>query len=157
MKKFLAALLALLLIPLTACPNQNQLAALVTIAGNAAASVAAIEGNSALSQKLLTDTAAFSKAVAAWKKGTNAQMAIEAAQLVMDDLNLFPQVGPYVPLITLAMGTIISIIQILNPPAAMAPQMAHSIANPPKTAAQFRLQWNQITVAHGLPSQLLVQ
>jgi len=146
-KKIIASITAFVLaLTLTACPSQNTLAALVTVVGNAAASVASIEGNSPLSQKLSTDTAALSKAVAQWKPGTNAQMAIEAAQLVEDDLNLFPQVSPYAPLISLALSTVISIIQILNP--SPSPQITHTVSSAPKTAAEFKARWNTIALSN---------
>jgi hypothetical protein len=133
----------------TGCVPQNTLAALVTTLGNSAASIASLEGNSALATKLQADTAAAASAVANWKSGTPAQIAIEAIQLVEDDLNLFPIGGQYEPLIVLALGTALSIIQLLNPNAVSAhlePQNGRRVqlAQAPKTAKAYAQQWNAI-------------
>ena len=133
----------------TGCVPQNTLAALVTTLGNSAASIASLEGNSTLATKLQADTAAASSAIANWKSGSPAQTAIEAIQLVEDDLDLFPIGGQYEPLIVLALGTATSIIQLLNPNAVGArPQTASGrhvqLAQAPKTSAQYKAQWNAI-------------
>jgi hypothetical protein len=99
---------------------QSNLAALASTLGNAGASIAAIEGNTALATKIQTDTVAAVAAITSWKSGTNAQMALEAIQLVEDDLNLLPINSAYEPLILLALGTAASIIAILNPTAVSA-------------------------------------
>jgi len=134
---------------LTGCPQQSTLAALVTTLGNAAASVASVEGNATLATKLQTDTAAASTAVLNWKSGTPATEAIEAINIVEDDLQLFPLTGPYVPLIDLALGTAESIIEILNP-TATTPSTAHAqrrvvkLTFTPKNKKDFEKQWNAI-------------
>jgi hypothetical protein len=132
---------------------QSNLAALASTLGNAGASIAAIEGNTALATKIQTDTVAAVAAITSWKSGTNAQMALEAIQLVEDDLNLLPINSAYEPLILLALGTAASIIAILNPTAVsahMPGQRTVTLSNPPKTAKAFKAQWNAICVQHGL-------
>lgn len=149
----LIAVLLVVTLPLAGCPQQSTLAALVTTLGNAAASIASFEGNTALAQKLKIDVAAASQAVLNWKSGTPPQMAIEALTLVEDDLNLFPVASVYTPLIDLAIGTTISIIELLNPanptPAVGATnRRAVHLASPPKSAKQFKAQWNAIVKQH---------
>jgi hypothetical protein len=147
----LMAVLAVGTLPLAGCPQQTTIAALVLTLGNAAASVAAIEGNDALSQKLQADTAKAETQILAWKPGTNGQMAVEALQLVQDDLALFPQVGPYAPLIQLAIGTTISIIEIIDPgavPTALSKPHAVHLAKPPRNKGQFRKAWNDYVNSH---------
>jgi hypothetical protein len=133
---------------LTGCVTQNQIAALTQILGTAAASVAQIQGNPDLSAKLTVDTAAAVKAVTEWKSGTNAELAIEALKLVQDDLYLFPQVQPYAALVTLAIGTVQSILILLpaQPTGVATPSFAINLPPAPhaKDAKDFKNQWNAI-------------
>lgn len=167
LQSVLAVLLApfLFLIP-TAC-NQNTVAALVTTLGNASASIADIEGNTALAARLQTDTQAAAAAVLAWKQGTPAQNVVQALGIVQADLNLICSNGVpctnYEPLITLSLGTITSIIEIVNPGAA--PTMTANVAgtrrtvhltNPPKTAKDFSKQWNAICNANPALAQAVI-
>lgn len=160
MKKFffrpVVAILLLLILPVVGCVSQNQIAALTAILGSAAASVAQIQGNPDLAAKLKVDTDAAVKAVTEWKSGTNAEMAIEALKLVQDDLYLFPQVQPYAALITLAIGTTEGILALL-PQTAPPTFTAHGIQNvppsaltnpAPKTAKDFKNQWNAVVAQH---------
>ena len=143
-------------IVLTGCPSLNSTAALVTVLGNAASTIATLEGNTQLAATLRTDTAAASSAVLNWKKGTPSQNAIQALNLVEADLNLIPRSSTYTPLVDLAIGTVESIIEIVQPGAAsITPQnkrvgVTHRVwlANPPKTDAQFRTAWNGIIAAN---------
>lgn len=134
--------------PMTGC-NTSTVAALVTTLGNASASIAALEGDSALAATLQKDTAAAAAAVANWKQGTPAQDVVQALQLVQADLSLFPLTSVYAPLIDLALGTVVSIIEIVDPNAVpvTANVAGHQVrivhlANPPKNAKQFSAQWN---------------
>jgi hypothetical protein len=137
---------------ITGC-NSNTIAELVQVLGNSAASIASLQGNTALAQKLKTDTAAAVVAVTNWKSGSPTQMIIEALNLVADDLNLFPQIGPYAPLIDLAIGTVESILALL--PAPVAPVAPHAtrrtvtLAQPaPKTAKAYKAQFNAIVAGN---------
>jgi hypothetical protein len=147
MKSIRVIVASLLAAVLIGCPSQSTTAALVAILGNAVASVAALQGNSELASKLQTDTQAAVTAVQNWKQGTPAQDAIQALNLVESDLNLFPQLGPYAPLIDLAIGTTESIIALL-PSNVATPAVAHrsvSLQAPaPKSAAEFKANWNTI-------------
>lgn len=137
---------------LLGCPAQSTLAALVSTLGNSASSIAALEGNSSLATKIQTDTQAASTAVLNWKSGTPATEAIEAINLVEDDLSLFPITGQYAPLIDLALGTAESIIEILNPTGATTPATTAHAAHrtvtlpfaAPKTSSAYKKQWNAI-------------
>lgn len=137
------------------CVSASTLAALTTALGNAAASIATIEGNSALAPKLQTDTAAAATAIANWKSGTPAQDAVEAINIVIDDLNLLPVAGSDAALVALALGTAESIIAILNPggSSVTANVSVHAIAhtvhlkNAPKNAKQFKKMWNSVVAA----------
>jgi hypothetical protein len=141
---------------LTGCPSLNSTATLVTVLGNAASSIATIEGNTQLAATLKTDTAAASSAVLNWKKGMPSQNVIQALNLVEADLNLIPGTSTYAPLVDLAIGTVESIIEIVQPGAtSITPQnkrvgVTHRVwlANPPKTDAQFRTAWNGIIAQH---------
>jgi hypothetical protein len=148
-RKSVAVALVATFIFLAGCPSQSQLAALTQVLGSAAASIATLEGNPTLAVKLTTDTAAAVKAVQNWKPGTPTQDVVQVLNIVMDDLNLFPQVGPYAPLIVLAIGTVVSIIEILQPaPTGGAVVSKVHLVNAPKTAKEFKAQWNSLCAAH---------
>jgi hypothetical protein len=146
------ALVAPVVIMLSGCPAQNTTAALVTVLGNAASTIATLEGNTTLAATLKTDTAAASSAVLNWKSGTPTQDVIAALNLVEADLDLVPSVGPYVPLIDLAIGTVESIMEIIQPgsstPNGLTQRLGVSrrvyLAKPPKDAAAFTKSWNAI-------------
>jgi hypothetical protein len=151
--KLRSAIAALLCIVLVGCPSQATLAALTAILGSSAASIASIEGNPTLAAKLQTDTAAAVTAVQNWKSGTPATEAIEALNLVETDLNLFPNLGVYGPLIDLAIGTVESILALLpassSPVAPQARHRAVSLAQPaPRTSGGYKRQWNAIVNAN---------
>ena len=139
---------------LMASSCQNTLVALTSTFGNAGASIAAIEGNTDLATKIQTDTATAVMQIQAWKSGSDASMAVEAIQLVEDDMNLLPINSKYEPLILLALGTAASIIAILNPGAATVARINGQsgrrvgLGNPPKNAGQFKAQWNTICKAN---------
>lgn len=142
----LIALILLVTLPvLTGCPQQSQIAALTQVLGNDSAQIAAIEGNPQLAAQLKADTAAAVLAVNNWQKGTNAQMAIEAMNIVIGDLQLIPNTGPYAQLIVLAIGTAQSIIALLQPPSPAAAVSIARLGHPaPTTAKEFQQQWNAI-------------
>lgn len=146
----LALLMLIGAMPQTGC-NQNTVAALVTTLGNASASIASLEGNPTLAATLQKDTAAASAAVLNWKQGAPAQDVVQALQLVQADLSLFPATSQYAPLVNLAIGTVVSIIEIVNPNAAptMTANAAGTmrvrtvkLASPPRNSKQFAAQWN---------------
>lgn len=156
MKLFRSAVSAILCIALIGCPSSSTIAALVSILGSSAASIASLEGNTSLAQKLNTDTAAAVVAVTNWKSGTPAQDVIEALNLVEDDLNLFPQIGAYGPLIDLAIGTVESILLLLPQPVATAntikPHATHRAVRlnqpAPKSASAYKAQWNALAASN---------
>lgn len=135
----------------TGC-NQGTISALVSTLGTAAASIASLKGNTALAAKLQADTAAAAAAVKNWKQGTPAQNAIQALNLVIDDLDLICPTGgpcgPYAPLIVLALGTAESIIAILNPTSQTYGTRAQvrkvNLGYYPSTAKDFKTAWNSI-------------
>lgn len=155
MKFFRSAIASFLALTLIGCPAQNTIASLIAILGNSTATIAALEGNDALAQKLRTDTAAAVVAVTNWKSGTPAQEAIQALNLVEDDLNLLPMLGPYGPLIDLAIGTTEAILALLpqsvTAPAARtaSPRRAvHLNQSAPKSARQYKAQFNAIVASN---------
>lgn len=149
--KFAALLLCpiLFFIP-TGCTDQSTVSALVTTLGNAAASIASLEGNTSLAQQLQTDTAAASQAVLNWKSGTSAQNVVQAAlNAVQGDLDLISQIPgaqQYAPLISLAIGTVVSIIEIVNPSAVATAQVRTSAKRAPKNSKEFTKDWNALAV-----------
>ena len=128
----------LAMIPATGCMSQSTLAALTSTLGNSAANLAAIEGNITLSNKLTIDTAAAVKAVQDWKSGTNAQMSIEALNLVIDDIDLFPINTQYDSLVVLVMSTAEAIIALL--PATSASQM-HTFKTVHRATVPIHFHW----------------
>lgn len=131
--------------------NQNEIGALANTLGTSAANIAKLEGNSALSAKLTADTAAAVSAIDNWKSGTPATDAIEALNLVEDDLQLIPGTSQYAPLIDLCIGTAESILDLLpqTPSAtpAIAPHASRRVVkldNPPRTAKEFKKQFNAL-------------
>lgn len=155
MRALAATLIVPLMLMLAGCPSQNTLAVLAQTLGNSGAQIAVLEGNAALGTKLTTDTTAAVNAIKNWKNGTPAQNAIQALSIVEDDLNLFPGTSQYAPLVVLAVGTVQSILAMLpNSPVAaeMAARSPHgrvTLMQPaPKTAAEFRKQWNEVIAAN---------
>jgi hypothetical protein len=148
--KFLIALLVMPAVWLTGCPSQNQYAALAQTLGATASSIAAIENNPALAAKITTDTAAAVAAIQAFKPGSNSQDVIQVINIVIDDINLVPNVGPYAPLVTLALGTAESLIalfapastvstpSIILPRTAQAPGQLHAVDNAKDFKAQVK-------------------
>jgi len=142
---------------MTACLTNTALSGLVTVLGNATASIAAIEGNTALATQIKTDTAAASAAVLAWKSGTPAQDAIEALNIVEDDLNLIPMSGAYVALVDLGIGTIESILAMLpasTPASVNAGHPRRSVTPVHVTkwgdsSREFKDRWNKIVATDG--------
>ncbi len=81
-------------------------------------------------------------------------MAIETLNILQADLSLIPMTSEYTALITLALGTISALLALL-PPSATAAMRAPNpavrsvqLANPPKTAAEFKKEWNGICAAN---------
>jgi ABC-type molybdate transport system substrate-binding protein len=111
-----------------------------------------MENNPTLAAKLKADSAAAAYAIDNWKQGTPSQNAIEALNLVIDDLDLVcPANGPcgsYAPLIALALGTAESIIAILNPTTQTYGTRAQvrkvNLGYYPKDAKSFKVAWNGI-------------
>lgn len=142
-------------IPLMAVSGcQNTLTALVNELGTACAGLATLENRPATATDCQKDSAAVAIGINNWKNGGPAQEAIEAIQLVENDIGLIPDVSPQVDaLILLALGTAQSIIEILDPNAAtpaalqaraMASGRSVHLTNPPRSAAAFKAQWNAL-------------
>jgi hypothetical protein len=141
----------LLALCMAAC-IQSGVAALVTTLGNASSGIAALEGNSTLAATLQTDTAAVSTAVLNWKQGSPTQNVIQALNLVEADLDLIPSTDKYAPLVDLAIGTVESIMEIVQPNSTAVQARAgitHRVylKSPPKSAGQFKKEWNSLAPA----------
>jgi len=175
----LMAVLVLMCGMMTACLTNTALSGLVTVLGNATASIAAIEGNTALATKIKTDTEKASAAVLAWKSGTPAQDAIEALNIVEDDLNLIPICAAVVndgkvahvsgldgdsancagilALVDLGIGTIESILAMLpasTPASVNAGHPRRSVTPVHVTrwgdsSREFKDRWNKIVATDG--------
>ena len=152
------AVLALVTVVMVGCLTQSTMASLIGVLGNATASIASIEGNTALATQIKTDTAAASAAVLAWNSGTPAQDAIEALNIVEDDLNLIPMSGAYVALVDLGIGTIESILAML--PAStttVSVERAHKrrsvtpvhVTKWGDSSREFKNRWNKIVATDG--------
>lgn len=144
MKRFPPALLLLVCIPLTAC-NQNTTAALVGIAGTAIATLETIEGHTDAAAKIQADFQAAQTAVLNWKQGSPTQDVAQALQLVISDLDLLPGSSKDRAYITLALGTVQSVLDLF----AQTGVAAHAVVgtrleNPPKTVEEFKAQWNAL-------------
>lgn len=142
------ALLAILSISQVAC-SSSTIAALASTLGNAGASIAVLENNPTLATQLRADTTAAVTAINSWKAGTPAQDVIQALNIVEADLNLIPGTSQYTPLVDLAIGTVESILALLpqtqgvTANARMAGEHRNvRLTNAPKTAKQFKQQWN---------------
>ena len=148
-----------------ACVSQSTLATLVSVLGNATSSIAAIEGNTALATQIKADTAAASSAVLNWKKGTPAQEAIQALNIVMDDLNLIPATGPYVALIDLGIGTVVAILELLpQPTSALKNSSVHrrqvsavKITRWENPGKEFKERWNKIVATDGALAPVVIK
>ena len=143
-----SSIAVVLILSLIGCPSQNTIADLANILGTSAASIAQLENQPGLAAKLTTDTAAAVSAIKVWKSGTPAQEAIQAINLVIGDLNLFPQTSQYAPLIILAATTAEAILAILQPPSA-SPAVKGRVSTPkvglaPQNAKEFKQRWNAL-------------
>lgn len=152
-----AALCACVLMTTTGCTGQQTASELIAIVGTAAASLATIEGNPELAAKLQADAATAAKQIAAWKHGTPAQDITQILNIVLDDLNLFPISTPDQALIALAIAAVEQILAALPQPAAVAgavsaprPRVARVrlAGKPPKSAKDFKAQWNKALAAN---------
>ena len=148
-------IITLFLIPLLifamACPTQQTIASFVTIMGNAAAAIAAAENNPALATKIQTDATAAAAAVTNWKAGqTPAQDAIQALNLLQDDLSLIPGTSVYTPLVVICIGAVESILALIPAPPTPVPASAKrvSLVGAPKNAKQFKSQWDAVVKQH---------
>lgn len=135
----------------TSCFSQSTLSELVTTLGNTGASIASIEGDSSLATKLQADTAAASTAILDWKKGSSATEVLEAINVVTDDLSIIPISDPTtLALVDLALGTVSSIIDIIDSEAGPAAISAFhvnrivTLKNPPKTRNGYIKQFKAI-------------
>lgn len=83
---------------------------------------------------------------------------IQALNIVEDDLNLIPGTSQYAALVDLAIGTVEGILALL-PPTAATPSVSlvpHTsivhrhitLQKSPKTAAEFKKQWNAIAAVN---------
>lgn len=143
---------ALILPSLTGC-DSSDIASLVQVLGNSASQLAALEGNTSLASKLLTDTGAAVTAIDNWKSGTAAQDVIQVLNIVEDDLQLFPIVNQFSPLVDLAIATAESIIALLPPSTSNAVsakprrhvQLGYAA---PKTKKDYVKRYNAIIAAH---------
>src|ERR1017187_168253 len=92
----------------------STIATLVQTLGGAAGSLAAMLGNSALQAQITSATADAVAAVANWKTGTPAAMAIEAINVLEAAINLIPIGNPVISLlIQLVLGTADTLLGLL--------------------------------------------
>jgi hypothetical protein len=155
-----ALCLTLTVLPLSGCDTQATLAELVQTLGSADGQVANLQGNVQLAAQINTDTTAAVNAITNWKNGTPAQDVIEALNIVEDDLNLIPAASQYAGLIDIAIATVQTLLALLPAPAptvavaqartahASVPHRTVNVANPPKTAKQFKKRWNAMVAAN---------
>lgn len=145
----------------TGCATQSTIAVLTSTLGAAGASIAAIEGNPALAQKIQADTTAAVTAVNNWKSGTPSQDAVQVINILVADLNLIPAVGPYAPLIEIALATAETIITELE---AGSPGVTANIIQPravsasvpsAKDSKSFKKLWNAAVDANPQVSKSL--
>lgn len=155
----------------TSCSSQQNISELVGVLGNAVAAVAAAENNPTLAAKLKVDTQRASTQILNWKNGSPAQDAIEALNLLQDDLDLIPAASPYIALVDIGIGAIDAILAQLpqgkpspaspansflsaEGAAAATEQVGHQHRHPalakpaPKNAKEFKKQWNALVKAH---------
>lgn len=133
---------------LTGCPQQNQVAALVGIAGTAIASLETIEGNTDRAAQIQQDFNLAQTAVLNWKTGSPTEDVAQALLLVQNDLSLLPVSVRTQAYIELALGTVQSILDLFpattQPAFAVTAKVARVQIVAPKTAAEFKKSWNAI-------------
>jgi hypothetical protein len=161
-KKLAASVLIVLLM---GCPSQQSLGSFLTTLGDAAIQIANIEGDSTLALKLQTDTTAAVNAVNNWKKGTDDATVIEALNLVMDDLDIFPIQSNDKALLDVAILAVEGIVNSLPAPVAkvIASHRAATSTRPVPTGKQitseseFKRAWNFQVRANDKPASLLLK
>jgi hypothetical protein len=150
--------------------QQNQYAQLAGDIGTQVSSIVALTGDTATATKITQDTAAAVAAIKSFKKGTPVENTVQVINILIADLNLIPAVGPYGPLIDLALGTIEYVINDLTqhdtatPASGVASPQATAratvtkpravyLTNTPKNRSEFRKQWNAIVDANSTISK----
>lgn len=145
-----ASLAAVLILTLafmgeSGCRNQQTTLALLTqTLGNAVASLAQISGNTELADTLKKHTEIAVGIIKGWRPGMSPDEAIRAINQIIDDIKLFPAIGPYRPLITLALGTAASIIELLSRGGPERPHTDVRLTKPPHDSREFRRDWDAI-------------
>lgn len=126
--------------------QQNTLALLTQVLGNAVADLIQIAGNPTLAATLREHTNTAVTLLRAWTPGQSVIDIIRALNRIIDDLSLFPALDKFQPLITLVLGTVAAIIEELQRigNAGDAPHTKIRITAPPKTSDEFKHDWDAI-------------
>lgn len=136
-----------------ACVTQTTIAQLVAILGQATSKIAEAENNPSLAAKISTDSAAASAAILNWQNGSPEQDAVEALNILEDDLNLIPVVGQdvlFIGLVDLAIGTVEAILSRLPASTRLQNKVVRRVVPPVKLprftnpADSFQDKWNSI-------------
>ncbi len=149
----------------TGCDKQQTAAELVSTAGTAVSSLLVFEGNTTTAAKINADFAAASTAISGWKSGSPTQDIAELLNIVEDDLNLIPISTEDQAFIDLGIGAVDQLLALFPAPAATTPvtvspsvtrasyqvstvrHVPHRrvyLAKTPKTAKEFKAQWNAL-------------
>jgi hypothetical protein len=147
-------------IGLAGCVEQQTAAALLAVAGTAAASFETFEGKTEAAATLQTDFTTFSGQVANWKSGTPTDELAEAGALVKSDLNLFPVSAKAQGLVDLIVDTVDAVLAAFPAPTASATitkaNVTRSVAptwtKAPKNANEFKKQYNTQAKTLGYPT-----
>ena len=169
----LFALASAFTLPTLGCDQQQTAAELVSTVGTATSSLLQFEGNPFAASQVTASVAVATAAITNWKSGSPTQDIAEALNLVEDDLNLIPVSTTDKALVDLAIGAVDQLLALFpgktvspvvvpataGAPSALLiayqtiaparPHVAHRkvyLAKTPKTAKQFKAQWNAAIV-----------
>lgn len=144
-RRMLILLISTVLMGVNGCPRKS-LDELVRTLGDAVSKLAAMQGDAELAQRIKQHTDYAVGLIRMWKPGMNAVDVIRALNEIISDLEKFPQLDRFRPLIYFTLGTIANIIERLQAQGAGGepPQTRVRLTQPPTSAQEFRTDWDAI-------------
>lgn len=144
-RRMLILLISTALMGVNGCPKKS-LDELVRTLGDAVSKLAAMQGDTELAQRIKQHTDYAVGLIRMWKPGMSAVDVIRALNDIINDLEKFPQIDRFRPLINFVLGTIASIIERMQAQGAGGepPQTKVRITHPPESSKEFRNDWDAI-------------
>lgn len=147
---------------LAGCPvTQSSLEALIAEIAAAWAKLSpyVTSTDPALAVKITAEIIAVQAAIQGWKPGMSITDIESVINILVSSMNLIPVIAQYEPLVALIVATAEGILALLpnGTPNVMVNARGVAFANPPRTARQFKKEWNKTVNAKALPAKLEIQ